>query len=153
MLAAVAFGYKQFSDSLRAFDEGVAFSQKNAIDIEAVEISFKKQVQEWKDVLLRGKKPEALEKYWAAFQQRETDVRDLANRVEPRVVDPEALQFVTQFIAAHKTMGDAYRRGLQQFKEHDFDSSAGDQAVAGMDRGPTEGKRTLVCRLGKQSTP
>ena len=138
MFAAVVFGHKQFTDSLRAFDEGVAFSQKNAIDIEAVEISFKKQVQEWKDVLLRGKNPDALEKYWAAFNQRETDVRDQAKRVEGRAVDAEALQFVTQFIAAHRTMGDAYRRGLQQFKEHDFDGSAGDQAVAGMDRGPSE---------------
>jgi methyl-accepting chemotaxis protein len=35
-------------------------------------------------------------------------------------------------------MGDAYRRGLQQFKEHGFDSAVGDKAVAGIDRAPTE---------------
>jgi methyl-accepting chemotaxis protein len=35
-------------------------------------------------------------------------------------------------------MGEAYRRGLQEFKDHDFDSAAGDKAVAGIDRAPTE---------------
>ena len=39
---------------------------------------------------------------------------------------------IRQFIAAHKSMGDAYRRGLQQFKDHQFDSAAGDASVAGM---------------------
>jgi methyl-accepting chemotaxis protein len=52
-------------------------------------------------------------------------------------------------------MGDAYRRGLQQFKEHDFDSSVGDQAVAGMDRGPTEfltkAKERLVATAESQA--
>jgi methyl-accepting chemotaxis protein len=138
LLAAAAFGYRQFSDSLRTFDEDVVSNQRAAINIERVEISFKKQVQEWKNLLLRGKKPEAFEKYWAAFQQHETEVSNQADRVKTDLADPEAIQLVTQFIAAHKTIGDAYRRGLQQFREHDFDSSFGDQAVAGIDRAPTE---------------
>jgi methyl-accepting chemotaxis protein len=32
----------------------------------------------------------------------------------------------------------AYRRGLQEFKDHGFASTAGDKAVAGIDRSPTE---------------
>lgn len=31
--------------------------------------SFKTQVQEWKNTLLRGSKPEELDRYWAAFQK------------------------------------------------------------------------------------
>ena len=34
--------------------------------------------------------------------------------------------------------GEAYRRGLQQFKDHNLDTAAGDSAVAGIDRAPTE---------------
>ena len=94
LIAAAWFGYSQFSNSLRVYDEDVMSAQKNAVDIEAVEISFKKQVQEWKDTLLRGKKPEALEKYWEAFQQREADVANLADQVSHNLVDPEAAQLV-----------------------------------------------------------
>ncbi len=138
LLAAALFGYLQFSNSLRVYDQDVMPDQRNAIDIESVEVSFKMQVQEWKDVLLRGKKPEALDKHWGAFQKRETDVSDLAGRVSSNVEDAEAAKLVKQFIAAHKKMGEAYRQGLQQYKDHAFDSTAGDQAVAGMDRGPSE---------------
>jgi hypothetical protein len=41
--------------------------QRRAVAVEAIEIAFKKQVQEWKDTLLCGKNPEALNKHWTAF--------------------------------------------------------------------------------------
>jgi methyl-accepting chemotaxis protein len=138
VLAAAGYGFWQFHVSLRLFDQDVMSSQTNAIDVEAVEINFKKQVQEWKDTLLRGKKPDALDKYWGNFQQRETEVRGAADRLSRSIGDTEAAQLVAQFLSAHIKMSEAYRRGFQEFKDHDFESAAGDKAVAGMDRAPTE---------------
>jgi methyl-accepting chemotaxis protein len=138
VIATAAFGFWRFSASLQTFETDVMSRQTNAIDVEAIEINFKKQVQEWKNTLLRGKKPEALEKHWTEFQQRETEVGTIAERLSRSIADTEAAQLVAQFLTAHKTMGGAYRRGLQEFKEHDFDSTAGDKAVAGIDRAPTE---------------
>jgi methyl-accepting chemotaxis protein len=138
LIAAAAFGFWQLSDNLRVFNEDVMSRQINAIDVEAIEINFKKQVQEWKDTLLRGSKPEALDKYWTAFQARESDVRSVTDRLSRSVPDPEVVQFLAQFQTAHKAMGDAYRHGLQEFKDHGFDSAIGDKAVAGIDRAPTE---------------
>jgi methyl-accepting chemotaxis protein len=138
MLAAAAFGFWQSYVSIRTFDQDVVPGQRLAVTVEAIEIAFKKQVQEWKDTLLRGKNPEALNKHWTAFQQREGDVQHLAEQMSRSIVDPEAAGLISQFVAAHKTMGEAYRRGLQEFKDHDFDSTAGDKAVAGIDRAPTE---------------
>jgi methyl-accepting chemotaxis protein len=138
VIAAAAFGFGQYAAALRMFDEDVMSRQTNALEVEAVETNFKKQVQEWKDTLLRGKKPEALDKHWTAFQQREADVRGVADRMSRSIVDPQAAELVAQFLAAHNTMGEAYRRGLAEFKAHDFDSAIGDKAVAGIDRAPTE---------------
>jgi methyl-accepting chemotaxis protein len=138
LIATAAFGFWRLSDSLRIFNEDIMSRQTNAIDVEAIEINFKKQVQEWKDTLLRGSKPEALDKYWTAFQQRESEVHNVTDRLSRSVPDPEVAQFLAQFQAAHKAMGDAYRHGLQEFKDHGFDSAVGDKAVAGIDRAPTE---------------
>jgi methyl-accepting chemotaxis protein len=138
MLAAAAEGYWQFYVSLRTFDRDVMASQSNAIEVEAAETTFKKQVQEWKDILLRGKNPDAFDKYWTNFQARESDVRKGAELLSRSIADPQAAELVVQFLSAHKSMGEAYRRGLQQFKEHGFDSAVGDKAVAGIDRAPTE---------------
>ncbi len=138
LLAAAAYGFRQYGASVDVFVRDVRASQANAIDVLTVETNFKKQVQEWKDVLLRGKKPEALDKHWNAFQQRENDVRNASDRMRTSVADPEAAQLIGQFYAAHKEMGEAYRRGLQTFRDRGFDSAAGDAAVAGIDRPPTE---------------
>src|SRR5689334_23726853 len=81
MLAAAAFGFWQSHDSLSTFDQEVVPGQRRAVAVEAIEINFKKQVQEWKDTLLRGKNPEALNKHWTAFQQREGDVQQLAEQM------------------------------------------------------------------------
>src|SRR5215471_18448337 len=138
LLVAAAVALGQLYLSVRMFEQDVALRQNNAVSVEAVESEFKKQVQEWKDTLLRGKKPEAFEKYWGNFQQRESDVRDQAERLSRNIPDPESAQLLTEFLSAHRNMGDAYRRALQEFKAHDFDSAVGDAAVAGIDRAPTE---------------
>ena len=41
-----------------------------------MQVTFKKQVQEWKDTLLRGSDPDALQKYSNAFHARARDVQD-----------------------------------------------------------------------------
>src|ERR1700729_1906933 len=138
LLAAAAYGFWQYAASVQLFDRDVRASQANAIEVLTVETNFKKQVQEWKDTLLRGKKPDALDKHWGAFQQRENDVRATTERMRSSVTDAEASQLIGQFIAAHQQMGEAYRRGLQAFKDRSFDSAVGDAAVAGIDRAPTE---------------
>jgi methyl-accepting chemotaxis protein len=138
LLSAAAYGFWQYAASVDVFVRDVRTSQANAVDVLTVETNFKKQVQEWKDTLLRGKKPEALDKHWSAFQQREKDVRSAADRMRTSVSDPEAAQLIGQFHAAHEKMGEAYRRGLQTLKDSGFDSAAGDAAVAGIDRAPTE---------------
>ncbi len=155
LLTAAAIGLWQFDVSLQAFEE-VRLDQNRAINVQATESAFKKQVQEWKDTLLRGKKPEALNEYWANFQQRESEVRSLAEQLSRDISDPETKQLVVQFVTAHKSMGDGYRHGLQTFKDHQFDSAAGDAAVAGVDRAPTElltkAKERLVARASARAS-
>jgi methyl-accepting chemotaxis protein len=137
-LGAAAAGLWQLSASIDVFDREVMLSQSNAVAVVGMEADFKKQVQEWKDTLLRGKNPEAFTKHWTNFEARERDVSKAADQLTRSIPDAEAQQLVAQFLNAHRTMGEAYRRGLQQFRDRDFDSTVGDKAVAGIDRAPTE---------------
>ncbi len=124
--------------SIRSFEEITLPLQSNAVDVVTIESEFKKQVQEWKDTLLRGKDPENLAKYWGAFQQREKTVRDEGEALIRQTTDAQVRDMVTQFLAAHSTMGEKYNAALQRFKEANFDPTVGDEAVKGMDRAPTE---------------
>jgi methyl-accepting chemotaxis protein len=138
VLAAAGAGFWRFSASLQAFDQDAMTAQSNAIDVVTMEADFKKQVQEWKDTLLRGRKPDLFEKYWGNFRAREADVRREGEQLARTIPDADTASLVVQFLAAHERMGEAYRRGLTQFRDHDFDIAVGDKAVAGIDRAPTE---------------
>ena len=138
ILLTAAGGLYMSWRSLRSFELDVMARQRDAVAVIAAESDFKKQVQEWKDTLLRGSDPDLLQKHWTAFQKREEVVRDETRRLSAAVADPEAKTLLDQFVAAHQEMGTAYRRGFEQFKAANFDSKIGDKAVAGIDRAPTE---------------
>src|SRR5579862_1809861 len=94
LISAASYGFWQYSASVDVFDRDVKARQANAVDVLVIETNFKKQVQEWKDTLLRGKKPEAFEKHWRAFELRESDVRNAGERMRASVADPEAGQLI-----------------------------------------------------------
>jgi methyl-accepting chemotaxis protein len=138
ILAAAAAGLWMSWRSLQTFETDVMSRQHDAVAVIAAESDFKKQVQEWKDTLLRGAAPDLLDKHWGAFQKMEAMVQDETAKLAGTVSDPEAAKLLQQFVAAHKQMGTAYRTGFDQFKAANFDSKIGDKAVAGIDRAPTE---------------
>jgi methyl-accepting chemotaxis protein len=99
---------------------------------------FKIQVQEWKNVLLRGSDPKQLEKYWGKFEEREAKVQQQAEKLIQRYQHDEARALLQKFKQAHQEMGTAYRKGLQAFRDSGFNAAIGDKAVTGIDREPTK---------------
>ena len=138
LLVAVFAGYGTMWKSIQAFENQIKVDTVQERMVRTMQTDFKKQVQEWKDTLLRGSDPAALDKYWGNFEKQESRVHDLGVALARQASDPKARDLVDQFVKAHEDMGVAYRQGLEVFKSSGFDSKAGDQAVKGMDRAPTE---------------
>ena len=138
VIASTLFGFWLSWGSIKVFRDDVGQSYDNAFQVLSIQTEFKKQVQEWKDTLLRGSDPVNLEKYWGNFQKQEKIVHDGMSDLHRTVKDPEAEKLIDQFLEAHQQMGVNYRKGFQAFKDAGFASSAGDAAVKGMDRAPTE---------------
>lgn len=139
MLAATLLGFWLSWDGIQTFANEVEPSHAKERQVRLMQLDFKKQVQEWKDVLLRGSDPASLEKYWGNFEKQEQKVQATAQILKQQLAaEPVALGFVEKFIIAHQEMGTSYRKGLQAFRDSNFDSKVGDKAVKGMDRAPTE---------------
>jgi len=100
-------------------------------------VAFKQQVQEWKNVLLRGGDPAKLDLYWQAFLKQEKQVANSAREARSGTPHETVRSRLDTFIASHKAAGEGYRKGLEAFKESKFDPHAGDKAVTGIDRAPT----------------
>src|SRR5258708_2837943 len=54
-------------------------------------VNFKNQVQEWKNVLLRGQDPKALDKYWGQFLKQEKDTVDTMREARAGIRDTAIL--------------------------------------------------------------
>ncbi|MEZ5506587.1 MAG: methyl-accepting chemotaxis protein [Gammaproteobacteria bacterium] len=99
---------------------------------------FKTQVQEWKNVLLRGRDDKARDKYWQAFQSVEAEVQSKAQQLAQTLPPGPARDKVSAFASSHQTMARAYRDGFEKFRTAGFDHLAGDAAVKGIDREPAK---------------
>jgi methyl-accepting chemotaxis protein-1 (serine sensor receptor) len=95
-------------------------------------------VQEWKNVLLRGKDPKELDKHWGAFAKAEREVGGSAKELLAVLPAGEERLLIEKFIAAHAIMGQGYRKALEEFKAAGLESAVGDKAVRGMDRAPSK---------------
>lgn len=130
-----AYGLLNALDSYRSKVAALNAAQASVLRIES---HFKIQVQEWKNVLLRGKDPEKLAKYWKGFEKEEASVASDAKALQSELPAGKAKDLLGEFVAAHKQLGEGYRKGLASFKESNADSAVGDKAVTGIDRAPTE---------------
>ncbi len=103
------------------------------------QVHFKKQVQEWKNVLLRGADPKLYEKYRGQFEEEEAEVRS-ATRQLLNLLPPDSVagNAATAFANAHSRLGTAYRAGLELFDRDRTNPFRVDTSVRGIDRQPTD---------------
>ncbi len=105
------------------------------------EVDFKQQVQEWKDFLLRGADPRLADKYWAQFERQLQMVRDDCQHMQAHFTllhDTELQSQAATFCRTHAEMTPHYEQARQVFLAAGARAQAGDHAVAGVDRGPTQ---------------
>ncbi len=106
----------------------------------SAQVRFKKQVQEWKNVLLRGQKPGLYDRYFSQFQQEEAGTRETVSRlIELLGQNDQARTTAEYFLEAHNLLGDQYRNALSFYSiEDEFPNLKVDQRVRGIDRRPTD---------------
>ncbi|HPB76953.1 MAG TPA: PAS domain S-box protein, partial [Chromatiaceae bacterium] len=104
------------------------------------QVNFKKQVQEWKNILLRGQEPGLYEVYQAQFTREEDNTRhSLRQLIALLDQDPETRQIAQRFLEAHVQLGAAYRTALTEYEQGALGPPLDvDQRVRGIDRQPTD---------------
>ena len=112
-----------------------------------MQVVFKIQVQEWKNVLLRGRDDGDLTKYKGAFFERENEVAALAESLTAEVGDPAIAAAIHRFSGNHAELGVRYRGAMELFEADRSDPYRADRSVRGMDREPTDQVDAIVADI------
>jgi methyl-accepting chemotaxis protein len=116
-----------------------------------IQVNLKKEVQEWKDILLRGHDPEALNKYTDGFHKQQGLVNSGASSLLRDLQRPEIYEMVDRFRQAHQQMANRYEPALDGFAQLKgtlpFEADA---KVKGQDRAPTDLIDQIVTQLGEE---
>ena len=138
--------------SAHAMQRSVALTE--AIDTaRSAQVEFKIQVQEWKNILLRGGDGAAFQRYREAFvasgAQTRKELKQLQALMTGLQLDTAAVERAVQ---SHDALGVAYLAALQKYDGARANSAQTvDALVKGMDREPTRQIDAIVAAIGKQS--
>jgi methyl-accepting chemotaxis protein len=110
--------------------------------VDLINLSFKIEVQEWKNVLLRATDAGSLEQYWSKFETAHKNVQAQVDGLIAMGVEADLARQASAFKSTHETLLAKYRQGVQLFQQS-FDAHMGDAAVKGVDRAPTEALSAL----------
>jgi methyl-accepting chemotaxis protein len=117
-----------------------------AQSVRVLQVNFKKQVQAWKDILLRGKDDDSLAKYDKEFHAQAANVDQSAAALLSQIHDEQARADLSDFAQQHQALGAEYEAALTGYKaSRDF--AAADAALKGKDRSPTDSLDRVSDRL------
>ena len=134
---------EQLEDTLKNTRYGIHLM----INVSQANIHFKTQVQEWKNILIRGDAPDAFAQYRKSYQESErqtqqelqTSLKEMKESGHPRVAEIEAV------IKLHSELSALYTRQISAWDVNDPNNTQrADRALRGLDRPATEAMNALV---------
>lgn len=156
ILATGIYGLIRVAESDRRATEHVAEARLlvHAVDsARLAQVNFKKQVQEWKNILLRGQERDLYGKHLAAFESDEQRVRgnlkDLKVTMDKMRIPAGSVDGI---LASHEELGGKYREALKHYDRKGLQSGAAvDRLVRGIDREVTDRIDALVAQIQRQA--
>lgn len=125
-------------------------------EIDNAGVQFKAQVQEWKNVLLRGHDPKLYKKYWGKFEKTEADFQKRMTKVQVLLLKKGLKEYANsaaKLLADHKELGVKYRAALASTNPDEIGfSQKVDTMVRGVDRPTSKGLAALTKQLNALNT-
>lgn len=150
LFLAGIFGIYRLNQAVSSFKDDVLHHVEGHKTGAEISAHFATAIQEWKNVLLRGKDPKDLEKYWNSHTKEMGEVQKLIQQLDKEVDDKSPIQADVNHIAAEMVKAqEGYKQAFEAYKAADFDFTAGDKAAKGKDRAAVEALTKLREELSK----
>lgn len=144
MTAASLYSNSLLASKIKNYQSLLAIESDAAVKIGTLNQDFKTQVQEWKNVILRGHDEKDLDKYWARFQEKQSSIQNDAATILALPLSAKIAEQVNIFAKNHAAIYEKYKQGYRLFLDSDFDHIKADTFVRGIDREPSKALNSAV---------
>lgn len=134
VVAATAYGIYSGWQVEQEMSEAVHHSLTVQAEFTELSTGFKAQVQNWKNVLIRGHDEEQRKKYWAKFVKNHEFVQQSVDLLVNDIHDAQIEQQLNVFKSEHVGLLPLYKKGLDTYVNTGFDHIAGDKQVKDIDK-------------------
>lgn len=128
----------------------VSHDMSKQILAKQIQVDFKKQVQEWKNILLRGHDAADLPNYVSRFRTQINLVSENTDKLSGMILSKRVLDEIDQFRVSIVQLNANYESALEYFLDNQFEYKAADRLVRGQDRLPTDQLDEIVALLANQ---
>jgi methyl-accepting chemotaxis protein len=117
------------------------------------QVHFKKQVQEWKNILLRGNERDLFDKHLRAFDNENRRVNEYLHSLsDMETTMGFSIPEIAIAIKTHEKLGERYRNALKHYNPSDLKSAViVDKNIRGIDRKPTDQIDAIVGNIEAQA--
>jgi len=119
--------------------------------IDAMNVDYQHQVQQWKNVLLRGHNENDMAKYWGRFEDTHNKIQKDAQMLVSALTSGEIKSRVSKFKSDHSGLLEVYRQGKDAFISSGFNPHAGDKAVKEIGRASSQSMTELSDYIERHS--
>lgn len=146
-----------FHKVIKNFNDAIIISKEmnQAVDVSReAQVTFKKQVQEWKNILIRGQDPEKYEKYHKSFLSESQNVKALLLKLKKMMEMQKGFDVseIDKALQVHTELEQKYNEALKSYRFNDRESiDVVDKLVKGIDRAPTDAIDSIVKQIKEYS--
>jgi len=120
--------------STKDLDDKINAASDRYTAIDTLQIEYKSEIQEWKDLLLRSNSRDTLNQNWLRFDAQHRNVATVAQDIIAKNDVRSINQKMTGFIDAHKANYNQYKSSVSILIKNKYFPGPADSAVKGIDR-------------------
>ncbi|OIR01646.1 methyl-accepting chemotaxis protein CtpH [mine drainage metagenome] len=127
------FWIYMISNSTADLDNKLNSATDQNTAIHNIQVDFKNEIQQWKDLLLRSTSRDTLNSNWSSFEALFQKVAAEAQDIIRQSESPAVSDQVKAFVDAHEANHELYRSGAELLMKNGFDPRPADTFVRGID--------------------
>ena len=109
-----------------------------------LQVDFKNQTLQWKNILLRANSTGDVAEHWAEFQRLEKEIDEDGASLITRLEDSKAAPLIRDFLVMHKNLSERYRKSMAGLFASPNDTRKANILLTALDEKPSESLKIAV---------